>query len=152
MLLIHFIDSKLENINEIIEKKIQIEIIFVIFSLFYFFVLYKLPFNYYIFVAFQRHLVSRTQQGRQRESSVMTVRSPFSAELWRHFLLSGGSQRRALPLHDSEENRRNKYLISSSGNRTHNLPRLQSLCAPKPWPDWPLIIFIYIFYFYNAIF
>ena len=36
----------------------------------------------------------RTQQGRQREPSIKTLRSPFSAEFWRHCVLSGGTQRR----------------------------------------------------------
>ena len=43
----------------------------------------------------QLHAVSRTQQGRQRESSVKTLRSPLSAEFWRHCALSGRTQRRA---------------------------------------------------------
>ena len=46
----------------------------------------------------QLHAVSRT------ELTVKTFRSPFSAELWRHCVLSGGSQRRTLPRHQSEEN------------------------------------------------
>ena len=49
------------------------------------------------------HAVSRTQQGRQREPSVKTLRSPLSAEFWRHCVLSGRTQRRALPRHQSEE-------------------------------------------------
>ena len=51
----------------------------------------------------QLHAVSHTQQGRQREHSVNTLRSPLSAEFWRHCVLSGRSQRRALPRHQSEE-------------------------------------------------
>ena len=39
--------------------------------------------------------VSRTQQGRQREPSVNTLRSPLSADFWRHCMLSGRIQRRA---------------------------------------------------------
>ena len=49
------------------------------------------------------HAVSRTQQGRQREPSVKTLRSSLSAEFWRHCVLSGRTQRRALPQHQSEE-------------------------------------------------
>ena len=41
--------------------------------------------------------------GRQREPSVKSLRSPLSAEYWRHCLLSGRTQRRALPRHQSEE-------------------------------------------------
>ena len=36
----------------------------------------------------QLHAVSRTQQGRQRELCVKTLRSPLSAEFWRHYALS----------------------------------------------------------------
>ena len=49
------------------------------------------------------HAVSRRQQGRQRESSFKTLRSPLTAEFWKHCVLSGGTQRRALPRHQSEE-------------------------------------------------
>ena len=51
----------------------------------------------------QLHAVSRTKQGRQREPSVKTLRSPLSAEFWRHCVLSGGTQRCTLPRHQSEE-------------------------------------------------
>ena len=51
----------------------------------------------------QLYTVSRTQQGRQREPSVKTFRSPLSAELWRRCVLSGRTQRRALPRHQNEE-------------------------------------------------
>ena len=43
----------------------------------------------------QLHAVSRTQQGRQREPSIKTLRSPLSAEYWRHCVLSRRTQRRA---------------------------------------------------------
>ena len=52
---------------------------------------------------YELHAVSRTQQRRQREPSVKTLRSPLSAEFWRHCVLSGRTQRRALPRHQSEE-------------------------------------------------
>ena len=42
----------------------------------------------------QLHAVSRTQQVRQREPSIKTLRSPLSAEFWRHCVLSGRTQRR----------------------------------------------------------
>ena len=35
--------------------------------------------------------VSSTQQDRQREPSVKTLRSPLSAEFWSHCVLSGGT-------------------------------------------------------------
>ena len=43
------------------------------------------------------HAVFRTQQGRQSEPSVKILCSPLSAEFWRHYVLSGATQRRALP-------------------------------------------------------
>ena len=49
------------------------------------------------------HTVSRTQQGRQKEPSVKTLRPPLSAAIWRHCVLNGRTQRRALPRHQSEE-------------------------------------------------
>ena len=52
----------------------------------------------------QLHAVyHRTQQGRQREPSVKTLYAPLSAEFWRYCVLSGGTQRCALPRHQSEE-------------------------------------------------
>ena len=42
----------------------------------------------------QLHAVSRTQQSRQREPTVRTLRSPLSAEFWRHCVLSSRTQRR----------------------------------------------------------
>ena len=51
----------------------------------------------------QLRTVSRTQQGRQSEPSVKTLRSLLSAEFWRHCVLSGRTQHRACPRHQSEE-------------------------------------------------
>ena len=52
----------------------------------------------------QFHAVSHKQQeGRQREPNVKTLRFSLSAKFWKHCVLSGGSQRRALPRHQSEE-------------------------------------------------
>ena len=51
----------------------------------------------------QLHAVSRTLQGRQREPSVKTLRSPLFAVFWRHCVVSGRAQRRACPRHQSEE-------------------------------------------------
>ena len=50
----------------------------------------------------QIHAVSRTQQRRQKEPSVKTLRSPLSVEFWRYCVLSSGTQRRALPRHQRE--------------------------------------------------
>ena len=41
----------------------------------------------------QLYAVSRTQQDRQEEPSVKTLRYPLSAEYWRHCMFSGGTQR-----------------------------------------------------------
>ena len=49
------------------------------------------------------HALSRSQQARRRESSVETLRCPFFAEPWWHCVLSGGTQRRAMPRHQVEE-------------------------------------------------
>ena len=40
---------------------------------------------------------------RQRELSVKTLRFPLSAELWRYYVLGGGTQHRALSRHQNEE-------------------------------------------------
>ena len=77
-------------------------------------------------------VVPRMQLSGQRDPSFKTLRFPLCAEFWRHCVLSGGTQRRALPRHRSKEM---KILnISSSGNQTHELSRLQSdhRCAPVP--------------------
>ena len=92
----------------------------------------------------QLHAVSRSQQGRQKEPSVKTLHSSLSAEFWRNCALSGRTQRRALPRHQSEENGNinlSKYFISSSGDRTHNQSVLQSHFVPLRH-DWPLFITI----------
>ena len=92
-----------------------------------------------IFYNNQLHTVFRIQQGRQRAHSVKTLRSPLSTEFWRHCVLSGRTQRRALPRHQSEENGNiilSKYFISSSGDLTHNQSILQSHFVPLRH-DWP---------------
>ena len=38
----------------------------------------------------------------ERKPSVNTLRTPLSTEFWRHCVLSGRAQRRALPRHQSE--------------------------------------------------
>ena len=57
----------------------------------------------------QLHAISCTQQGRQREPSVKTLRSPLSAEFWRNCVLRGRTQRRACPRHQSEKIYFKKY-------------------------------------------
>ena len=93
-----------------------------------------------MFFFYQLHAVSRTQQGRQREPSVKTLRFPLSAKFWRHCVLSGRKPR----LTSTPERKRSdgninssKYLISSSGDRTHNQSVLQSHFVPLR-RDWPL--------------
>ena len=43
------------------------------------------------------------QHCKQREPNVKIHRSPLSAEFWKHYVLGCGTQRRALPRHQSEE-------------------------------------------------
>ena len=50
---------------------------------------------------FQLHAVYRKQRAA---ASVKALRSQSVAEFWRLCVLSGGTQRRVLPLHQSEEN------------------------------------------------
>ena len=50
----------------------------------------------YFVKIYQFHAVSRTQQGRQREPSVKTLRSILSAGFWRHYVLSDRTQHPAL--------------------------------------------------------
>ena len=110
------------------------------------FITYSFFSKIFKYIKYQLHTVSRTQQGRQREPSVQTLRSPLSAWFWRHCVLRGRNQRRALPRHQSEENGNinlSKYLISSSGDRTHNQSILQSHFVPlrHDWPHIKIIIY-----------
>ena len=88
---------------------------------------------------YQLHAVSCALLGRQREPSVKTLHSPFSAEFWRHCVLSGRTQRRAssTPERRNGDINLNKYFISSSGDRTHNQSVLQSHFVPlrHAWPQ-----------------
>ena len=86
--------------------------------------------------------------GRQRESSVKTLRSPFSTNFRRHCVLSCGTQRRAFP---SAPERRNEnvsinkiFIYSNSINkifitspRVGNEPTTShftgTFCAPVPF-------------------
>ena len=107
----------------------------------------------YIFSKNQLHTVSRTQQGRQREPSVKTLCFPLFAEFWRHCVLSGRTQRRALPATPERRNRNinlSKYFISSSGDRTNDHSVLQSHFVPLRH-DWPHYIIYTYFLFYNIL-
>ena len=90
----------------------------------------------------QLHAVPRTQQVRQRKPNVKTLRSPLSAEFWRHCVLSGRTQ----PERRNENINVNKYFTSSSGDRIHNQSILQLHFVPL-CHDWPLVnkSIIYIF-------
>ena len=59
--------------------------------------------SFYLNQINQLHAVYRSQQGRQRELYVKTLRSPLSAEFWKHCVLSGRTQRHALARHQREE-------------------------------------------------
>ena len=67
----------------------------------------------------QRHAISRTQLGRQKEPNLKTLVFLLSVEFWRHSVLIGGTQRLVLP------ERRN-----GSGDRTHNQSIVQSHFVP----------------------
>ena len=65
---------------------------------------------YYIFLFFFLSKISNimkmteiTDMITDRVPSVKTLRSPLSAEFWRHWVLSGRTQRRAMPRYPSEE-------------------------------------------------
>ena len=66
-----------------------------------------------------------------RQSVPIKTTSPLSANS------EGGLSR-----YQSEGNENNKYFTSSSGNRTHNLTRLQSHAYFLPH-DWPQSIFLF---------
>ena len=78
------------NVTIVIRTYIQndVSILKMLETIFYMLEIFKNKSN-------QIHAVSRTQQGRQREPSVKTLRPPLSAEFWRHCVLSGRTQRRA---------------------------------------------------------
>ena len=62
-------------------------------------------------------------------------------EFRRYCVISGGTQRRALPRHQSEKNYiLNKYFIFSSGDRTYNQTALTVSLVPLRY-DWILFIF-----------
>ena len=75
-----------------------------------------ISFHYY-FKKKLLHAVFRTQQGRQREPNLKTIRSPLSAEFWPHCVLSSETHprgtSRALPRHQSKEMEIFKKNISS---------------------------------------
>ena len=70
--------------------------------------------------------------GSQWEPNVKTLNSLILTEYCGYCVLSNGIQRRALPRHQCEEIKI-LNIISSSGKRIPNLPRLQSHArAPEP--------------------
>ena len=88
-------------------------------------ILFKIKLNQISFTLYPAH--SRVGRG----NLVLKHSIPhFYAEFWRHWVLSGGTQRHALPRHQCEEMKINKYFISSSGDRTHNQSILQSHFVP----------------------
>ena len=110
----------------------------------------RFPFNEINF--YQFHAVSHIQQGRQREPSIKTLRSPLSAEFQRHCVLSSRIQRRALPRHQSEEKEilikvnisSPRVGIESKTNRfyshfvplRHDWPQINNyliILFPRPW-------------------
>ena len=64
------------------------------------------------------HTHTRTQQGRQWEYSVKTLRSLFSTEFLRHYVFSGGTQWKTLPHFLSEEMKIFNILFSQVENET----------------------------------
>ena len=50
-----------------------------------------------------RCIQASQQQRNKRKPNVKTLRSPLTAEFWRHCVLNGGTLRRALPLNQSEK-------------------------------------------------
>ena len=64
---------------------------------------HPLPYSIENLVCTYISILNNQLQGRQREPSVKTLRSPLSAEFCRHCVFSGRTQRRALPRHQSEE-------------------------------------------------
>ena len=93
----------------------------------------------------QLHAVSCTQQDRQRESSVETLRCPRSAEFWRHCVLNGRI-RASKPERRNGNIHLNKYFISSSLDRTPNQSVLQSHFVPlrHDWPHYVEIALMYL--------
>ena len=63
-----------------------------------FYLIIRLNIHYIPIIKKQLLAVSGTQQGRQREPSVKTL-----LQFWKHCMLSGGTKRRPLPRHQSEE-------------------------------------------------
>ena len=57
----------------------------------------------YVLIINQVHAVSRTQQSMQREPGIKTLHSLLSIKFWQHCVLSGETQRRALPRRQSRE-------------------------------------------------
>ena len=83
--------------------------------------------NIHIIIINQIKIKSCTKQGRQREPSVKTLRSPPSSEFWMRVEWRNSTPRFAsTPERTNENINVNKYFTSSSGYRTHNQSILQS--------------------------
>ena len=51
---------------------------------------------FYSFLMYAARCISHTA-GKDKKTSIKTLRCPLTAEFWRHCVLSAGTQRRALP-------------------------------------------------------
>ena len=80
------------------------------------------------------------KQGRQREPNVKTLRPPLSFEFWGHCVLSGRTQRRALPQHKSEEVKILNISYPRESNPQSGAGYSQTLVPLRH--DWPLYIFL----------
>ena len=93
------ISIRLHRINGIISKMLLLFLV----VLCQFWILFLICFYFICIETNGLHAVTRTQRGTQREPNVKTLHSPLSAEIWRHCVLNGGTQRRVLPRNQSEE-------------------------------------------------
>ena len=88
----------------------------------------------YFILFFQLHAVSRTQQGRQREPSVKTLRSQRSARVLEALRVEWWN---LMPRFASTPERKNgninvnKYFSYLSGNRIYNLSQHAGAFAPR---------------------
>ena len=97
----------------------------------------------------QLHAVSRTQQSRQREPNVKTLRFPLSVEFWRHCVLSGRTQSRAFASTPERRNG-NINLNNISSPRVGIEPTTSRFyshtlchCATIGLNFWPLFYLVY---------
>ena len=85
--------------------------------------------NYFLF---QLYSVSQIQQGRQMEP-VLRLYSPLSAKFSRHCVLSGETQRRALPCF--QKYKKKIYFTPLTWNRTHIHPVYIQTLLPLSYDD-----------------